>query len=89
MSLGSKNDEMSDFYTLLNAFINTQKATNIETKDRKDRIIKYVKPLYDQYFNVYNKNYDNTELTDKDKRKYDYKQFEIIDEKKKKKIRVD
>ena len=32
MSLDSKYDEMSDFYTLLNAFIYTHKATNIETK---------------------------------------------------------
>ena len=39
---------MSDFYTLLKTFINTHKATNIETKDRKDRILKYVKPLYDE-----------------------------------------
>ena len=38
MSLGSKYDEMNDFYTLLNAFINTHKATTTETKDLKDGI---------------------------------------------------
>ena len=45
MSLGSKYDEMNDFYTLLNAFFNTHKALTTETKDRKDRIMNNVKPL--------------------------------------------
>ena len=36
---------MRDIYTLLKTFINTRKATNIETKDRKDRIIIHVKLL--------------------------------------------
>ena len=40
MSLGSKYDEMNDFYTLLNAFINTHEATTTETKDCKNRIMK-------------------------------------------------
>ena len=39
----------------------------------------YLKPLYNNYFDAYKKNYDNKELTDEDKKKYDYKQFEIID----------
>ena len=39
----------------------------------------YVKPLYDKYFDTYKKNYDSKKLTDEEKRKYDYKQFEIID----------
>ena len=55
MSLGSKYDEMNDFYTLLNAFINTHEATTTKTKDRKDRIMNNVKPLYDKYFDTYNK----------------------------------
>ena len=55
MSLGSKYDGINDFYVLLNSFINTQKATNDEKKDRKDRIVKKVKPLYDEYFNAYKK----------------------------------
>ena len=45
MSLPSKYDDMSDFYTLLKTFINTHKETNIETKDHEDRVIKHVKPL--------------------------------------------
>ena len=42
MSLGSKYDETNDFYTLLNAFINTHKATTTETKNRKERVMKKV-----------------------------------------------
>ena len=38
MSLGSKYDEIKDFYMLLNAFINTHKATNTETKNHKNRM---------------------------------------------------
>ena len=55
MSLGSKLNEMIDFYTLLSAFINTHKATDTETKDRKDRIMNNVKPFYDSYFDAYKK----------------------------------
>ena len=42
MSLGSKYGEMNDFYTLLNAFINTHEATITETKICKDRTMKNV-----------------------------------------------
>ena len=37
--------------------------------------------------NIYNKNYDSEKVKDKEKRGRDYKQFKIVD--KKKKIRVD
>ena len=77
MSLGSKYDEMKDFYTLLNSFINTHEGTTDETKDHEDRIMKYVKPLYNEYFNAYKKKYDK-EVKDEEKRGLDYKQFEII-----------
>ena len=78
MSISSKYDEMKDFYTLLNAFINTHKAINTETKDHKDKILSYVVPVYNNYLNAYKKNYDDKDLTGEDKKKYDYKQFEII-----------
>ena len=32
MSLGSKYNEINDFYTLLNAFINTHETTTTETE---------------------------------------------------------
>ena len=50
MSLGSKYDEMNDFYMFLNAFTNTLQATTTETKDRKDRNMNNVKRLYDKYY---------------------------------------
>ena len=33
--LGSKYDEINDFYTLLSAFINTHEASTTETENRK------------------------------------------------------
>ena len=78
MSLPSKYDGTNDFYTLLKTFINTHKPTKIETKDRKDRIIKHVKLVYDEYFNAYKRNYDSKNIEDKEKRGRDYKNFEII-----------
>ena len=64
MSLGSKYNEINDFYALLNAFINTHEVTNAETKDRKDRIIGNVKQLYKKYLNTYEKNYDSEKVKD-------------------------
>ena len=55
MSLGSKYDEINDFYTFLNVFINIHKATNTETKNRKERVMKKVLQLYNDYFNLYKK----------------------------------
>ena len=55
MSLGSKYDEINDFYTLLNAFINTHEATNTKTKNRKNRILNNVNQLYHQHFDTYKK----------------------------------
>ena len=79
VSLGSKNNEMSDFYTLLNAFINTHEASTTETKSRKNRIMNNVNQLYNKYFNTYKKNYDSEKVKDEEERRRDYKQFEIID----------
>ena len=79
MSFGSKYGEMNDFYTLLNAFNNTHKATTTETKDHKNRIMNNVKQLYNKYLDTYKKNYDSEKVKDEEKRGRDYKQFEIID----------
>ena len=74
---------MTDFYGLLNLFINTHKATIDETNDGKNRILSHAKPLSNNYFDTYKNNYDNKTLTaDKDKRNYDYKRFELIDKNK-------
>ena len=79
LSLGSKYDEMNDFYTLVNAFINTHETTTTETKNRKNRIMNNVNQLYNKYFDTYKKNYDSEKVKDEEKRGRDYKQFEIID----------
>ena len=55
MSVGSKCDDRNDFYTLLNAFINTHKVANTKTKNRKERVMKKVMQLYNDYFDVYKK----------------------------------
>ena len=68
MSFDSKYVEMIDFYKLLNLFINAHVAITVETKGRKDRILSYVKPLYDKYFDAYKKNYNNKKLTDEEKK---------------------
>ena len=62
ISLGSKYDEMNDFYTLLNVFINTQKATTTETNDRKNRIFSNVKQLYNKYLDTYKKKYASEKI---------------------------
>ena len=84
MSLDSKYNEMTDFHELLNSFINTHKATNTETSFHKNRILSYVKPLYDKYFNTYKNNYNSKKVKEEEKRGRDYKRFEIIDKKKQK-----
>ena len=55
MSLESKYNVMTDFHELLNSFINTHKAINTETNDRKNRILSYVKLLYNKYLDTYKK----------------------------------
>ena len=78
MPLGCKYDQMIDFYTLLNAFINTHVATTNETNDLKNKILSHIKLLYDKYLDTYKKNYDSENVEDKEKRGRDYKQFKII-----------
>ena len=81
MSLDSKYDEINEFYTLLNAFINTHKTTITETKYRKERVMKKVVRLYNDYFHLYEKNYNSKNIKDEEKKGRDYKHFEIIDNK--------
>ena len=57
MSIGSKYDEIDDFYTLLNAFIKTRKTTTTQTKNRKKEVMKKVVELCNDYFDLCRKNY--------------------------------
>ena len=79
MSLGSKYDEINDFYTLLNAFINTHEGITTETKNRKKKVMQKVVYLCNDYLDAYKKSYDREKVKDEEKRGRDYKQFEIID----------
>ena len=66
MSLGSKYCEINDFYKLLNAVINTHEATTTETKDGKNRIVNYLKQLYNKYLDTYKENCDNEKVKDEE-----------------------
>ena len=79
MSLGSKYDEINDFYTLLNAFVNTHEGITTETKNRKKKVMQKVVHLCNDYLDAYKKSYDREKVKDEEKRGRDYKQFEIID----------
>ena len=67
LSLGSKYGEMNDFYTFLNAFINTHEAITADTKDRKVRTMNNVKRLYDKSLYTYKKNYNIEKVKDEEK----------------------
>ena len=60
---------MNDFYTLLNAFINTHDGTTTETKNCKNRNMNNVNQLYNKYFDTYNKNYDSEKVKDEEKKR--------------------
>ena len=79
MSLCSKYDEINDFYTLLNAFISTHEATTTKTKNRINRITNNVNQIYNDYFELYKTNYNSRNVKIEENRGRDYKQFEIID----------
>ena len=55
MSLGSKYDEINEFYMLLNVFIDTHEVTTTETKNCKNIILNNVNQLYNDYFDLYQK----------------------------------
>ena len=68
MSLGSKYDGINDFYMLLNAFINTHKATNTETKNHKERVMKIFMQLQNDYFDLCKKNYNSKNVKKEEKK---------------------
>ena len=78
MSIGSKYDEINDFYTLLNAFVNTHEATTTETKIVKIEF--WIMPInFTMIILIFTKrNYNSTNVRKEEKRGRDYKRFEII-----------
>ena len=79
MSLGPKHNKMKKFTNLLTNFKNL-KPKNPKTQLKKERIMKNVDKLYENYCNAYKNDYDaDDELNDVEKKEFDYKQFELFD----------
>ena len=79
MSLDSKYNKMKKFTNLLTNFKNL-KSKNPKTQLKKERIMKNVDKLYENYCNAYKNDYDaDDELNDVEKKEFDYKQFELFD----------
>ena len=75
-SLGSKQNNISKFYSLLDKF-KPYKVITIETRERKTRVMNNVVKLYDYYFNFYEKANDKSTLNEKEGR--NSKQFKRVD----------
>ena len=79
MSLDSQHNKIKEFERILNNFKNL-KPLKQETQLKKERIMKNVDELYKKYYNFYKNDFDNDdELSEAKKKKFDYKQFELID----------
>ena len=78
MSLDSKYNKMKKFTNLLNIFQN-HKPKNPKTQLKKERIMKNVDELYEKYYNAYKNDYDADELSEAKRKKFDYKQIELLD----------
>ena len=79
MSLDSKYNRKKEFNKLLIKF-KALKPKNPKTQLKKERIMKNVDKLYENYCNAYKNDYDaDDELNDVEKKEFDYKQFELFD----------
>ena len=79
ISLGSKYPIMKSFNKRLIKFKNV-KPTKSETQLKKEGIIKNVEEVYRKYHDPYKDEYDNGgELNGVENKKFDYKQFELVD----------
>ena len=57
------------------------KQKKTETQLKKEKIMKNVDDLYKNYHNAYKSDFNtNDELTEDKKKKFNYKQFEIIED---------
>ena len=78
MSLDSKYNKLKNFTSLFTNFRNL-KPKKPETQLKKEQIMKNVDELYEKYQNAYKNDYDDDELSEAEKKKIDYKQFELFD----------
>ena len=73
----SKYNRIKTFNKLLTNFT-VLKTKNPKTQLKKERIMKNVDELYENYYNAYDYDADD-KLNDVKKNKFDYKQFELFD----------
>ena len=73
----SKYNRIKTFNKLLTNFT-VLKPKNPKTQLKKERIMKNVDELYENYYNAYDYDADD-KLNDVKKNKFDYKQFELFD----------
>ena len=79
ISLGSKYTIMKNYNKRFIKFKNVQ-PTKSETRLKKERIIKNVEEVYRKYYDAYKEKDDNGgELNGAENKKFDYKQFKIVD----------
>ena len=78
MSLESKYNRMKEFNKLFLNFKSIKIKKNPETQLKKERIMKNVGELYENYYNAYKSYFDtDDELTEGKKKKVNHKQFEL------------
>ena len=78
MSVASKYNKIKKCTNLLTIFKNL-KPKNSKSQLKKEQIMKNVDELYEKYQNAYKNDYDADELSEAEKKKIDYKQFELFD----------
>ena len=78
MSLDSEHNKMKEFKRLFHILKNLR-PINRETQLKKEQIMKNVDELYKKYYNAYKNDYEDDELIEAKKKKFDQKQFELFD----------
>ena len=78
MSLDPKYNKMKKFTNLLTNFKNL-KSRKLKAPLKKEQIIKNVNELYEKCYNGYKNDYDADELSEAKKKKFGYKEFELLD----------
>ena len=79
ISLDSKNNRMKGSNKFLISFKAVRKKKKTEMPFKKERIMKNVDELYKKYYDAYKSNYEtDDELNEAKKKKFDYKQFGLV-----------
>ena len=79
MSLDSKHNRLNEFNKLFTSFKNIE-TKKPETQLKKEQITKNVDELYKKYYDAYKNDYDTVDdINEAKKKKFNYKQFELVD----------